>query len=154
VTGRAPTGLDGGGTAAPRGGAIQNAGGHVVVVTGDVDASGRAGVAGEAAQGGAGLRGVTTEDEDVGGGVTLDGAADGAAALGGGGGRHAAGVDGHEVRGLAGAGRGRTDPTRPQPPQKGGQGLGLVLVDLAADGGDGKAHRIGPPTPRQGGHYA
>ena len=67
------------------------------MVTGDVNAPGTAGADGELLKIAAALRGVTSEDKDIGAGVAPDGAADGLAALGGGPAGDAAGVDRDQV---------------------------------------------------------
>jgi hypothetical protein len=80
--------------------------------------------------------GITTEDQYLGVGMAPDGPADRPAALGAGGGRDAAGVDGYDVNAVAGA---RTRRTERQGFQQGADRLRLVLVDLAAYGCDHEA---------------
>ena len=80
--------------------------------------------------------GITTEDQYPGVGMVPDGPADRTAALGAGGGRDAAGVDGYDVNAVAAA------PCRgaqPQGLEQGADRLRLVLVDLAAYGCDHEA---------------
>jgi hypothetical protein len=112
---------------------LANAAGHVAVVTDDVDATLGPGACGRAAQYLGIGRGVAAQDQDVRAGPAADGAAERLAALGGGPSRHAAGIDHQQVGLLAG-----TDGSQAEPAEQLGDGLGFVLVDLAADGVNGE----------------